>query len=103
MDKEPRRARILTSPRKGRAVRGMIHYAAGHARPIRREPGTFWLSRLRKGPGMRYTNSIFGDLLKPIDRRQFRGIVEKYDGDAYDKSFKSWDRVVTLVGAQLIQ
>ena len=79
----------------------MIHYAAEHARPIRREPGTFWLSRLRKGPGMRYTNSIFGDLLKPIDRRQFRGIVEKYDGDAYDKSFKSWDHVVTLVGAQL--
>jgi len=79
----------------------MIHYVAEHARPIRREPGTFWLSRLRKGPGMQYRNSIFGNLLKPIDRRQFRGIVERHDGDAYDKSFKSWDHLVTLVGAQL--
>jgi putative transposase len=50
---------------------------------------------------MRYRNSIFGDLLKPIDRREFREIVERHDGDAYDKSFKSWDHLVTLVGAQL--
>jgi putative transposase len=50
---------------------------------------------------MRYLNSIFGNLLKPIDRRQFRQVVEKHNGDAYDKSFKSWDHLVTLVGAQL--
>jgi putative transposase len=50
---------------------------------------------------MQYHSSIFGDLLKPIDRRRFRGIVERHDGDAYDKSFKSWDHMVTLVGAQL--
>ena len=50
---------------------------------------------------MQHVNSIFGELLKPIDRRQFRGIVEKHAGDAYDKSFKSWDHLVTLVGAQL--
>jgi putative transposase len=81
----------------------MIHYAAAHARRIQREADTFWLSRLRKGPGMRCVNSIFGELLKPIDRRQFRVIVEKHDGDAYDKSFKSWDHLVTLVGAQLGQ
>jgi len=81
----------------------MIHYAAAHARQVQRELDTFWLSRLRKGPGMRCVNSIFGELLKPIDRRQFRGIVEKHDGDVYDKSFKSWDHLVTLVGAQLGQ
>ena len=81
----------------------MIHYAAAHARQIQCELDTFWLSRLRKGPGMRCVNSIFGELLKPIDRRQFRGIVEKHDGDIYDKSFKSWDHLVTLVGAQLGQ
>src|SRR6266571_8635909 len=63
----------------------------------------FQVVETQKVPGMQYRNSIFGDLLKPIDRRQFRGIVEKYDGDAYDKSFKSWDHVVTLVGAQLGQ
>src|ERR1700736_3325130 len=79
----------------------MIHYVAEHTRLIRREPDTFWLSRLRKGPGMRYLNSIFGDVLKPIDRRQFREVVERHRGDAYDKSFKSWDHLVTLVGAQL--
>src|SRR5712675_1382647 len=50
---------------------------------------------------MRYLNSIFGNLLKPIDRRQFREVVERHNGDAYDKSFKSWDHLVTLVGAQL--
>jgi putative transposase len=78
----------------------MIQDVAEHARPIRREPDTFWLSRLRKGPGMHYRNSILGELLKPIDRRRFRSIVERHDGDAYDKSFKSWNHMVALVGAQ---
>jgi putative transposase len=50
---------------------------------------------------MQYVDSIFGNLLKPIDRRQFREIVGRHDGDAYDKSFKSWDHLVTLIGAQL--
>src|SRR5450631_4940501 len=81
-----------------RPVPGTIHYAAAHARQIQREPDTFWLSRLRKGPGMQYTNSIFGELLKPIDRRQFREIVERHNGNAYDKTFKSWDHLVTMVG-----
>src|SRR5712692_3076974 len=75
--------------------------AAAHARQIQREPDTFWLSRHRKGPGMQYVNSIFGELLKPIDRRQFREIVERHNGNAYDKTFKSWDHLVTMVGAQL--
>jgi putative transposase len=50
---------------------------------------------------MRYLDSIFGSVLKPMDRRQFRAIVERFDGDAYDKSFKSWDHLVALVFAQL--
>jgi putative transposase len=50
---------------------------------------------------MQYVNSIFGELLKPIDRRQFREIVERHDGNAYDKRFKSWDHLVAMVGAQL--
>jgi IS4 transposase len=50
---------------------------------------------------MRYLNSIFGSLLKPIDRRRFRAIVERCDGDAYDKSFRSWDHLVALIFAQL--
>lgn len=49
---------------------------------------------------MRYMDSIFVGLLKPIDRRHFRTLVERHDGDAYDKSFKSWDHLVTMIYAQ---
>ena len=52
---------------------------------------------------MQYMDSIFVSLLKPIDRRQFRALVERYDGDAYDKSFKSWDHLVAMVYAQFSQ
>lgn len=50
---------------------------------------------------MRFADSIFASLLKPIDRRQFARIVDEHDGDAYDKTFKSWDHLVALVYAQL--
>ncbi|ATQ70054.1 IS4 family transposase [Methylosinus trichosporium] len=50
---------------------------------------------------MRFQNSVFVDLLKPIDRRAFAGIVARHKGDAYDKSFKSWDHLVVLICAQL--
>ncbi len=66
-----------------------------------RVTGYFQVVETQKVPGMQYRSSIFGNLLKPIDRRQFREIVERHDADAYDKSFKSWDHMVTLVGAQL--
>jgi putative transposase len=42
---------------------------------------------------MRFTPTIFGQLLEPINRRQFTAIVERHDGDAYDKSFRSWDQM----------
>src|SRR5258705_457355 len=50
---------------------------------------------------MQYRNSIFGNLLKAIGRRQFAQILERHDADAYDKSFKSSDHIQTLVGEQL--
>jgi putative transposase len=50
---------------------------------------------------MRYVNSIFASLLKPIDRRSFEAIVTRHDGDAYYKSFKSWDHLTVLIYAQL--
>jgi putative transposase len=50
---------------------------------------------------MRFTPSILTSLLKPIDRRQFAAIVERCKGDAYDKSFTSWDHLVALIYAQL--
>jgi IS4 transposase len=55
----------------------------------------------QKGPSMQFFDSIFASVLKPIDRRQFREIVKRHDGDAYDKSFKSWEHLVTLIYAQL--
>jgi putative transposase len=61
----------------------------------------FLVVETQKEPSMRFANSIFASLLKPIDRRQFAGIVAAHDGDAYDKSFKSWDHLVALVYAQL--
>lgn len=50
---------------------------------------------------MRYRDSIFASLLKPVCRRRFRSIVEAHNGDAYDKSFDSWGHLVALIYAQL--
>ena len=50
---------------------------------------------------MRFRDSIFGNLLKPINRRRFAASVERFDGDAYDKSFNSWDHLMVLIYAQL--
>jgi putative transposase len=50
---------------------------------------------------MRFCDSTFGHLLKPIDRRQFQRTVDRFEGDAYDKSFKTWDHFVALIYAQL--
>lgn len=50
---------------------------------------------------MRFRDSIFSKLLEPINRRQFQTVVDHFDGDAYDKSFKSWDHLVALIYAQL--
>src|SRR5215475_11324087 len=70
---------IRPLPASGRVVRGMIHYVAEHARLNLHEAGTFWLSRLRKGPGVRFSDSIFGKLLEPINRRQFQAVVDRLD------------------------
>src|ERR1700686_3429997 len=62
---------------------------------------SFLVVETQKGPSMRHVDSIFGSLLKPIDRRRFQAIVDRHDGDSYDKSFKSWHHLVALVFAQL--
>ena len=49
---------------------------------------------------MRFTPSIFSALLAAINRRQFQAIVDQHRGDAYDKSFTSWDHLVALIFAQ---
>jgi putative transposase len=50
---------------------------------------------------MRYNDSVFAQLLKPISRRAFSALVDRHGGDAYDKSFRSWDHLVSLIFAQL--
>jgi putative transposase len=42
----------------------------------------------------------FGKLLEPIQRRQFDTLVKRHAGDAYVKSFPSWNHVLALVYAQ---
>jgi putative transposase len=70
----------------------MIHCDAVHARQI---------VETQKGPSMQFVHSIFRRLLKPIVRQEFRAIVERHDGDAYDKTFTSWEHLVALIFAQL--
>jgi putative transposase len=55
----------------------------------------------KKEPGMRFEASIFSALLEPISRRSFAACVQRHGGDAYDKSFSSWQHLVALVYAQL--
>lgn len=50
---------------------------------------------------MRFSPSILGKLIEPIDRRRFQAIVDRHDGDAYDKSFGSWGHLIALLYAQL--
>ena len=50
---------------------------------------------------MRFAPTIFAKLVEPIGRRRFAAIVARHDGDAYDKSFFSFDHLVTLIFAQL--
>jgi putative transposase len=80
----------------------MIRDVAVHAWP-RRLNRFFQVVETQKeeGPSMRYRGSILGGLLKLIDRRQFAALVERHDGDAYDKKFDSWNHLVCLIGSQL--
>lgn len=50
---------------------------------------------------MRYSSSIVGKLVAPINRGRFDKLVERHDGNAYDKSFSSWDHLLALIYAQL--
>jgi putative transposase len=50
---------------------------------------------------MRFNPTIFSQLVEPLNRRSFAAIVERHNGDAYDKSFDSWDHLMALVFAQL--
>ena len=50
---------------------------------------------------MRFTPTIFSQLVEPLDRRRFEAIVTRFSADAYDKSFRSWEHLMVLIHAQL--
>ncbi len=50
---------------------------------------------------MRFSDSILGEILKPICHRWFDQVVARHEADAYDKCFTSWDHLVLLIYAQL--
>jgi putative transposase len=80
----------------------MSQYAAGACPAFPARTGYFLVVETQKmEPDMRYRDSIFANLLKPLCRRGFKGIVAAHDGDAYDKTFSSWDHLVALIFAQL--
>jgi len=67
--------RHLFLPFQGRAVRGMISLCHG-ACSVRTDANRFFLVvKTQKGPSMRFLDSIFGSLLKPIDRRAFQPLL----------------------------
>ena len=50
---------------------------------------------------MRFVPTIFSQLVEPLDRRRFEAIVKRWNADAYDKSFRSWEHLMVLIHAQL--
>ena len=50
---------------------------------------------------MRHHNSIFNELLKPMERRVFDAIVGRHDGDRYVKAMSTWTQLTAMIFAQL--
>ena len=50
---------------------------------------------------MRFSASIFSELLKPVSHRWHKAAVGRLGSDAYDKCFSSWDHMAVLIFAQL--
>src|SRR5258708_12901361 len=61
------------------------------------EAGYLLVDETQEVPGMRYSDSIFASLLKPIPRRWFRATVERHGGAAPDNAFRGWDHLVQLL------
>src|ERR1700676_668905 len=94
----PLRCQLHTAsfPRKRRAVRGMSRCVAG----ARQAPGPFCgyflvVETQKVERGVRYQNTVLGDLLKVVSRRHVAAIVSRHEGDKYIKDFSSWDHLVT--------
>jgi len=80
----------------------MIHCVAGARQAVQPFCGYFLVVETQKvEPGVRYQNTVLGELLKVLPRRDFAAIVSQHQGDRYVKGFSSWDHLVTLLFGQL--
>ncbi len=50
---------------------------------------------------MRHHNSIFNELLKPMERRAFDAIAGRHGGDRYVKTMSTWTQLTAMIFAQL--
>lgn len=55
----------------------------------------------QKATLLRSKPSILDKLVEPIKPHHFQAIVDRHDGDVYDKLFRSWDHLLVLTYAQL--
>ena len=80
----------------------MIQRVAGARQATQPFWGYFLVVETQKvEPGVRYQNTVLGELLKVLPRRVFATIVSQHDGDRYVKGFDSWDHLVTLLFGQV--
>jgi putative transposase len=80
----------------------MIHCVASARQALQPFWGYFLVVETQKGePGVRYQNTVLGEILKVVPRRVFGSIVSQHQGDRYGKDFHSWDHLVTLLYGQL--
>ena len=50
---------------------------------------------------MQEYNTIIGNLLKGINRKKFKRITDKYNGDKYVKYFNCWSQFVCILIGQI--
>ena len=50
---------------------------------------------------MQYKNNIIGKILTPINRRKFKRIVKKYNGDFATKKLCTWEQFIAILLGQL--
>jgi len=50
---------------------------------------------------MQYKSNIIGKILTPVNRRKFRGFVDKYNGDFAAKKLTCWEQFVAILLGQI--
>jgi hypothetical protein len=61
----------------------------------------FASQQFRAGANMNEGKLVFSQLLSFLPKRQFRRIVNKYQGNYHSRSFSCWDQYLCMMFAQL--